>query len=143
MNSLKKILALLLALGLMLSFAACGADDTADDTTEAESTETTTASIPEDTTEETPDANLVVYTVHIVDEEGNPVTGGMVQFCLDSCSPVIIDENGTAVFKTAEEADYEVKFLTMPEGYTYATEEEVFHFAEGEMVLTIVLKAAQ
>ena len=142
MNSVKKILALLLMLCMVLSFAACTQGDNAVETNETESSEETTASVPEDTTEQTEDPNKIVYTVYIVDEEGNPVTGGMIQFCLDSCSPVIIDENGVAVFSPSEEADYDVKFLSMPEGYTYSTEEEVFHFAEGQMELTIVLKKA-
>ena len=143
MNAMKKLLAMLLALCMMLSFAACS--DTADNVGETENNDTTAsteASSEAETTEETADPNLVTYTVHVVDEAGNPITSGMIQFCLDSCSPVVIDGNGTAVFTTNTPADYEVKFLSMPEGYTYSTEEEVFHFAEGELEMTIVLKSA-
>lgn len=82
------------------------------------------------------------YTVYVVDEDGNPVTGGMVQFCLDTCTPVALDEAGRAVL-TADAADYEVKMLAMPQGYTYATGEEVFRFAPGSFELNIVLKRGE
>ena len=140
MNTLKKMISLGLLLCLALSISACGQTAPSADTTQAEPTEVETTLAPTaEPTEETVDPNLVTYTVYVVDEENNPVTGGMIQFCLDSCSPVIIDENGVATF-TGAPADYEVKFLSMPAGYTYSTEEEVFHFEQGETELTLVLK---
>lgn len=141
MNNMKKILALLMALCVVLSFAACGqTEDTANDTTEAVTTEAQTEASTEAQTEATTESNLIRYTVYIVDEEGNPVPGGMLQFCLETCSPVVIDESGVAIFN-GEDVNYDVKFLSLPVGYTYSSEEEVFHFAKGETELTIVLKS--
>lgn len=141
MNTVKKITALVLMVCMVLGICACGQEAPSESTTQPETTESTTLPTPAATEpeEETVDTNKVTYTVYVVDEDNNPVTGGMVQFCLESCSPVVIDESGVATF-TAEPADYEVKMLSMPAGYTYSTEQEVFNFAEGESELTIVLK---
>ncbi|MGM9601199.1 MAG: hypothetical protein ACI3W5_06415 [Faecousia sp.] len=142
MNTMKKMLALLLTLCMALALGACGQAEKATNTTPAGNpVETTTAPLSTKEIQQTTDPNRVAYTVYVVDEQGNPIPGGMLQFCLDSCSPVVIDENGVANF-TGEAVNYDVKFLNMPEGYTYSTEEEVFHFAQGETELTIVLKSA-
>lgn len=129
MKSMSKIIALLLAVCLML--CACG---------NAEAPETTAA--PVETTAapavETVDDGKVTYTITVVDESGAPISGAMVQICLDACYPGMTDANGQAKFSVVEE-DYKVSFLTMPAGYT--CDEEAFYF-DGEYELTITLKAA-
>ena len=82
----------------------------------------------------------VTYTVTVTDEQGNPISGMMVQLCKDACIPAVVDANGTATWTVAED-DYKVSFLNLPDGYTYTTEETEFYFADGETSMTIVLKA--
>lgn len=81
------------------------------------------------------------YTVKVVDENGNPIAGAMVQLCKENCYPNVTDANGEAFFELAEDT-YKVSFLMLPTGYTYSTEEQEFYFADGASELTIVLKAA-
>ena len=76
----------------------------------------------------------------MVDEEGNPIAGAMVQMCLDTCLPGITNENGVAEFAVPE-ADYKVSFLALPEGYDYTTGEQEFYFDAGSYEMTITLKA--
>lgn len=143
MKNLNKLLALLLALTMVFALCACGSETGEEESGETEldtavEEQEASSDVPEEVTAALENAGTT-YTVYVVDEDGNPVSGGIVQFCLESCTPVVIDENGVATF-TAEEADYAVKMLSMPAGYTYATEEEAFYFAAGSCELTIVLK---
>lgn len=138
MNVMKKLLALMLALSCVFALCACAAGENEEETSEQTELDTAIES-SEETTQEQTQPTGTGYTVYVVDEDGNPVGGGIIQFCLESCTPVVVDENGVALFN-GEEANYDVKFLSMPAGYTYSTEEEVFHFAEGSYELTIVLK---
>ena len=139
MNIMKRMMAAALLLCMVLSLCACGgAEDSNVETTEAP-VETTTAPLEtENVTQEVAEG----YRVTVVDEEGNPIVGAMVQLCLDACMPGVTNADGVAVF-SVEEADYKVSMLSMPEGYAYSTEEEAFYFEDGSMELTIVLKAAE
>ena len=87
------------------------------------------------------DDGKVTYTVKVVDEAGNPVTGGMIQFCLNSCMPCPLDANGVATMKLAE-ADYKVSFTIIPAGYALAGDKTEFHFENGSYEMTLILKAA-
>ena len=79
------------------------------------------------------------YTVTVVDAEGAPISGVMVQLCLDACYPGVTDADGRIEFPV-EEADYKVSLLAMPDGYTYSDETQEFHFPDGSKSLTIVLQ---
>lgn len=83
----------------------------------------------------------VTYTVRVVDENGKPVGGGMIQFCLDACMPCVLDANGVGTLRLPE-ADYKVSFMTLPAGYTLSGTETEFYFADGSYEMTITLKAA-
>lgn len=146
MKQLKKILALTLALMLVLSLCACGQPS---QNTNGSTTATTnptsgnaTTNPTEKATELTIPDGMAMYTVKVVDEEGNPVVGAMVQVCTDeSCLvPAKTDDAGIATFGPAAEGAYHANFLpSVPEGYE--ADAEVFYFADGETELTIVLKA--
>ena len=78
------------------------------------------------------------YTVTVVDAEGAPISGVMVQLCLDACYPGVTDADGKIQFPV-EEADYKVSLLAVPDGYTYSDETQEFRFPDGSKSLTIVL----
>lgn len=84
-----------------------------------------------------PADGTVTYTVKVEDESGAPVAGAVVQWCLDVCSPGVTDAEGLARY-TAPEAAYEVKLLSVPEGF--AADDRVYTYETGKHALTIVLK---
>lgn len=126
----KRILILTLAFCLLFCLCACG--DTA-----ADPKQTSTAATTETTTEPVDDGK-VTYTVKVVDEGGNPVTGAAVQLCKDSCLPGMTNAEGVASFRTVEDI-YKVSFMTMPAGFQADAEE--FYFEDGSFEMTITLKA--
>ena len=88
-----------------------------------------------------PDQTLQqAYTVTVTDAEGNPISGVMVQLCLDACYPAMTDTAGRAEFPVPP-GDYKVSLLTLPEGYGYSNETQEFSFEKEKFSLTITLKA--
>lgn len=144
---MKKLIALLLALAMIIGLVACGnpnaeTPEEPDNTPVAPEQNDDPVVDPEPSEDEPVNTNPV-YTVKIVDEGGNPVVGVMVQICQgETCLPgPLSDENGTVTFQVAE-ADYKVSFLGgVPAGYEYTTEETEFYFEDGSYEVTIVLKA--
>lgn len=143
MNS-KRMIALLLALVMVIGLVACGEKPAEEPAVTPDEPAAAPVVEPSDTAEETePEAPAgITYTVKVQDEGGNPIVGAMVQVCQGEIClmPTATDDTGAAVFTVAEEAEYEAKFLTLPAGYDYTTEEQVFHF-NGGFELTITLKA--
>lgn len=134
---MKKIMILALALCLALSLCACGGNGEGGTTAPQETAAQTTA--PEQTTEPVQQGG---YTVTVVDEGGNPISGALIQLCKDSCTPTTTNESGVASWPNAEPADgYKVSFLKLPEGYAYTDETTEFYFGTGETEMTITLKA--
>lgn len=136
MTSFKGLTALLLVLCLLWGLCACGGE-AAQETTEAP---VQTQPAPVETTAAPADDGKVLYTVTVVDEAGAPISGAMVQICLDACYPGMTDENGQAKFSVLE-ADYKVSFLSLPAGFTYSGGEDTFYFENGSCELTVTLKA--
>jgi len=134
--NMKRFLALVMALGLMLCLCACGGKVEPEVTTEptTEATEPTT-----EATDPTDEAAEPTYVVTVVDEDSAPVVGAWVQLCLEACVPAMTDENGVANFYL-EENDYKVGFTVMPAGYEYVDEQQEWYFADGENTMTIVIK---
>ena len=97
---------------------------------------------PTEPPQETVDDGKVAYKVIVVDESGAPIAGAMVQICEGTaCNPGVTNAEGVAEIRAAE-GNYEAKMLSMPAGYTYATEQEVFAYESGALEVTIVLKPA-
>lgn len=77
------------------------------------------------------------YTIHVVDEDDNPIEGVTVQFCTgDFCKMVVTDDNGEVSFDDPE-GEYEIHILKSPEGYKedstlYVTED---HYSD--MTITL------
>lgn len=142
MNSVKKLLAVLLALCMVCSLCACGGT-----IEEPEATPETSpaAPSPQETAEPTPkpgedDTGLTVYTITVVDDSGTPVSGAMVQMCKDTCLPgPATDAEGKTCFNLLED-EYKVSFIVVPAGYNYIDEVTEFYFEDGATELTITLK---
>lgn len=130
---LRNIFVLVMALAMVFVLCACGGNADA-----GEQTTKPTENNATETTAPTVDDGKVTYTVKVVDEGGNAVTGAIVQLCKDTCVPCPVDANGVATWNLAEDA-YKVSFVSMPDGYTADAAE--FYFAEGSTELTITLKA--
>lgn len=144
MNVKKLLLVSVLILSMVLCLCACGEGEenpTTDPVSTTAPTEAPTEAPTDPTEEVTEPANQPTYTVTVVDESNNPVSGAIVQLCLEACVPAITNENGVAEF-FLEENDYKVSFVNIPTGYELAGEETEFYFADGENAMTIVLKAA-
>ena len=133
MKTIKRCLAIVLAVCALLCLCACGETQKSTEP-QIETQKPTTAPV------ETPAPNPT-YKVKVVDENGNPVAGAVVQLCLDLCYPNKTNADGVAEFAVAE-ADYKVSFTKIPDGYTYSSDVQEFHFEEGSYEMTITLKAA-
>ncbi len=77
------------------------------------------------------------YVLLCVDQDGQPVTGAMLQICNDStCEVVTTDENGIYAFSTGSYA-WEIHVLKAPAGYTADSTDVVIAPATGgEMIFT-------
>ncbi len=65
------------------------------------------------------------YILHVIDQNGDPVPGVMVNFCTDqNCTMAAGDEKGVITFD-GEKADYHVQVLKVPEGYSVDPEFEM------------------
>lgn len=140
MNAMKKSLALMLALAMILALCACGSTQNPG-TTGATEPNTTTQGTPEPTNKPTQpvDDGKITYTVTITDAEGKPLAGAVIQLCIDTnCYPCVASGEGVATIDL-EENDYKVSFIAVPSGYVA---EEAYYFADGETSLTIALEAA-
>lgn len=144
--NLKRLLAVMLALCMMLCLCACGNtdDNNADDSTPPQEDPVVNEPEPseEDPSEEEPEASGIVYTITVTDEGGNPVSGAMLQMCQGEICllPAATDANGVVTFTVTEDGAYEAKFLALPSGYEYVDDVQVFPF-DGATELAIVLKA--
>jgi len=133
MKNFKKVLALLLALSMVFCFCACGGntDDTTTNTTESTTNENPT----ESTTEE-----KAAFTVKVVDEGGNAVSGVMLQVCKDACVPARTDDKGIATFNLEITDGYKLSVMTCPAGYEYTGDAEIY-LESGITEFTLTLKA--
>ena len=81
------------------------------------------------------------YAVTVLDQNGDPVPGASVGFCLDTgCVPVESDENGVATYNGAPNR-YHIQVVDAPDGYDYPDDTDAYIGPEsGEATLTITKK---
>ena len=82
------------------------------------------------------------YTIRVVDQNGNPVAGAMVQMCEseDKClTPITTNANGEAVY-TEPEREYKAAIASLPEGYENTT--TGYTYFEDYVVTIVVNKTA-
>lgn len=132
-----KLLALIMAMAMVLCLAACGGEnskttDPADTTTSSEVTDSTDTTDVANVTE--PDDGKKTYTITLKDSEGNPVSGVMVQICLDSCIPGLTNAEGVATFELTEESGYSA-------GVSADYDATKVYFEDGQSDVTIVWDA--
>ena len=138
---MKRIIMILLALCMMMSFVAC--NEGGEVTTEAPEstaapavTDVSTAEATEAQTE----AAFNGYKVTVTDKDGNPIAGVQIQMC-DSkgCRmPQGTGADGTVTFDF-DTSDFHVLIAAAVEGYAVDTTEE-YYFSNGSKELTIVLE---
>lgn len=83
-------------------------------------------------------ATSATYTFTCVDQNGDPVTGVMINVCTDeSCTPMPVDENGVLSFESMP-YEYHIQVILVPDGYEFDKTQEFYTTLEGgEMVLTM------
>ena len=78
------------------------------------------------------------YEVMVVDQNGNPVKGVVVNFCTETaCTPQETDETGLITF-TGDPDVYHVQIIEAPDGYSWDEEKEIYTSRKyGEMFLYV------
>lgn len=142
---MKKLVMILLALCLCMSFVAC--NEGGEVTTESEGS-TEAPAVSDEPTADATEAETTApaatgYKVTVTDKDGNPIAGVQIQMC-DSkgCRmPQGTGEDGTVTFDY-DTSDFHVLIAAAVEGYVVDTAEE-YYFENGGKELTIVLEKAQ
>ena len=133
----KRLLTAVFMLCMALCLCACGGNaGNTDKDTEKQNTET--ESQANDDSEETESEEVndgkIEYKVTLLDANGAPVAGKMVQVCnASTCfAPVQTDANGVATFRLEESDEYKAKELTQ-------SDDAYVYFEAGATELTITL----
>ena len=121
---MRNIFVLMLTLAMVFVLCACGAVENEE---AAPTTTAPTVTAPTEGETEPTEDNKITYTAKVVDQNGAPVVGAMIQLCLETCVPTTTDANGVATWKKDTEEAYKVSFINIPEGYTYADETTEFY----------------
>ena len=134
----KRLVTAVLMLAMAFSLCACGGNASNTDTEKPNTENTQDAQANKDTenTEENTnvDDGKIEYKVTLVDANGAPIVGQMVQVCnAETCfAPVVTDANGVATFRLEESDEYKAKMLTQSDdAYVY------FEAGATELTLTI------
>lgn len=142
-------LSLLFVLVVTLAFASVACTDPGDnDDTTATTTDdgTTTAAETTGKIETTrPASDKPTYTITVVDEDGAPISGVVLQACVgNTCNPLGKTDADGKFSKKMVENDYEVS-ITKANGYEFDVNQK-YYFEAGEEIgsyeVTIVLRAA-
>ena len=135
MKKLTTFVCLLLCLAALLCACGPAAPSTTNKAPEATKAPETTKA-PATTAAPSTD---VTYTATVVDQDGKPMAGVVIQFCDDAniCKlPVTTNAEGK-VTVTYAPANYHVSVTVVPEGYT--AEADGYYFEEGSTEITVKL----
>ncbi len=148
--SIKRILALALALIAIFAFAACGTptdpNSQGGGTTAITTTEDETDPIEPGSTGSSATNGKTPYTVTVTTADGTPIAGVVVQICVgEQCQmPALTDENGVLTRQIQTTGDETAYFTIIaadsPTGYNYPTEKT--YFESGSTTATLVVEAA-
>ena len=117
---MKKMMCAVIAV-LCMALCLCACNDTAEP--QGDDTAATTTTVATTTTTQPQAAS---FEVKVVDQNGAPVQGVMIQICKDICVPKVTDANGVALFDLEIEDGHKLSVLSCPTGYTYTGEAEVY-----------------
>ena len=143
----KRLLMAVLMLCMVFAFAACGNNNAGNTDNEGTNNEqnanddANNDANQDNNDDASDDANdgKITYTVIVVDEDGNPIAGAMVQVCDEgNCfAPTTTNAEGVAEFRLEQTNEYKTKLLTNPEGYE-AVDTDYVHFDDKtEVTLTV------
>ena len=116
---MKKLMCVTIAV-LCMVLCLCACNDTNEPQGDAGVTTTTAAT----TTTTQPQA--ATFEVKVVNQNGAPVQGVMIQICKDICIPKVTGVDGVALFDLEIEDGHKLSVLSCPTGYTYTGEAEVY-----------------
>lgn len=134
---MKRMITLLLVLTMALCLVACGEDATTPATTTAKQPEPTTTVAPPPTT--TVDNTVYNYKIRVVDQDGNPIEGAYVIFCLQNCNFYATNAEGWALIEAEITDGYQAHIMSLPAGYEgYTFSEEYTNFEPGQTEMTLV-----
>jgi|GEM_PF-801613 len=144
MKQFKLLLLCMLVLGAVLCLCACGesADTSSAVSTEQSETVSAESSAAESETESEASSEpeqTASFAVTVVDGDGNPVSGVMVQICKDTCLPAMTDTNGIATFALEITDGYKLSVMSCPDGYTYTGDAEIY-LESGATTYTLTLE---
>ena len=141
---MKRLITLLLVLTLALCLVACGEDATTPATTTKQPEPTTTVA-PTTTPPTSVDDTVYNYKIRVVDQDGNPIEGAYVIFCLEQCNFYQTNAEGWALINVEITDGYQAHIMSLPagyEGYTFSEEYTNFEPGQTEMVLVATKPAA-
>jgi hypothetical protein len=104
---MKKLIAILLALGLLFCFCGCGSSQ--------EKTDINSTPVAENISSK--EEAQQKFTVTLLDQNGDPVPNVMVQICKDTCLPKPTDANGIATFDFETTDGHKLSLFSCPQGY--------------------------
>ena len=145
MNMTKRLLAVTVLLTMALCLVACGGGEetkipTTCPTTTAPATVPTTipTTVPSQPEEE------YTYRIRVVDENGDPIEGAFVIFCLEQCSFYETNADGWALINAEVTDGYMAHIISLPEGYeNYTFIEDYIYFAPGQTEMVLSARPAE
>ncbi len=131
MKQLKLFLLCMLVLGTVLCLCACGESEDTSSAVSTEQSETVSEASSEAPSEAESETSsepeqTASFAVTVVDGDGTPVSGVMVQICKDTCLPAMTNAEGVATFALEITDGYKLSVMSCPEGYTYTGEAEIY-----------------
>lgn len=146
MNMIKRLLAVTVLLTLALCLVACGGGEETKAPTGSTPVATTPTTVPTTTPTTVPSQPEEEYTyrIRVVDENGEPIEGAFVIFCLDQCNFYETNADGWALINVEVTNGYKAHIMSLPEGYeNYTFEEEYILFAPGQTELILMARPAE
>ena len=134
MRILKNLLCIMLIACFALSFVAC----TSNEVVNNDNNDETTPKIETEEIKETEEATPAGFKVTVVDDANEAVAGVVLQICKDTCVPSVTDAEGVANFNIEVTSEHKLSVLTLPDGYEYTGEAEVY-LEDGMTEFTVVI----
>lgn len=124
---MKKIITVLLLISALLCVCSCDNEEATSSSAESSATESSAVeSSAVESSEASSEPETAAFNVKVVDGEGNPVANAVVQICKDNCIPAKTNAEGIATFNIEITAEHKLSVTSLPEGYEYKGEAEIY-----------------